>query len=286
MKLAVLGTDDDVLRLMAAAISQGHEIVWIGDVRPADERIMSRLAPRLTDRASEWEIVLDQAYADAALVGRGTATADVRAEQLKRLAAESVPILVVHPAVDSVLPYYEVDMARRETACIVRHYNPQIGHPVTAELAVWMREGHPAVGAIHQLTCERRISSPDREATLRYLARDIELVAAIAGPIRRVTAIGPRPMDMSFASLQVQMTSDGAASLGWSVGSPARSGKALRLTLVGDRGALNIAVPDDAAMDEDWSWQIDITNGSPSNREPLPAFFSPAASNEQIAEAV
>ena len=37
--------------------------------------------------------------------------ADLRAEQLKRIAAEGVPMLVVHPILESVLPYYEIDMA-------------------------------------------------------------------------------------------------------------------------------------------------------------------------------
>ena len=286
MKLAVLGTDDDVLRLMAAAVSQGHNITWIGDLRAADERAASRFTPRLMDRASEWEIVLDQAIADAVLVGRGTAADDLRAEQLKRLAAEAMPLLAVHPAVDSVLPYYEIDMARRETGGIVRHYNPQAGHPVAIELAAWMREGHPAVGAIHQLTCERRVASPDRKAAMRCLARDIELLAMVAGPIRRVTAIGPRPSDSSFASLQVQMMCDGPASLRWSVGSPTRSGEALRLALVGDRGALNIVVPDEGSPDGDWTWQIEIADGSQSDRVPLASFDAADEAIEQLAASV
>jgi hypothetical protein len=286
MKIAILGTDHDVLRLTAAAASQGHEIVWLGDVRTSDERAMSRFAPRLSDRASEWELLLDRTIADTVLFGRGAGSAELRAEQLKRLAAEAVPLLAVHPVVESVLPYYEIDMIRREIGGIVRHYNPQASHPVVPELAGWMRDGHAAIGAVHQLTCERRISSPNREATWHYLARDMELVAGIAGPIRRVTAIGPRPADSSFASLQVQMICDGPASLRWSVGSPARAGESLRLALVGDRGSLNIAVPDETTTSDDWTWQIEIADGSQSDREPLPPFDAPAHAIGQLSAAV
>ena len=36
MKLAILGTDSDILQLAEAARSERHEIVWLGDVRPED----------------------------------------------------------------------------------------------------------------------------------------------------------------------------------------------------------------------------------------------------------
>ena len=36
MKLAILGTDSDILQLAAAARSERHEIVWLGDVRAED----------------------------------------------------------------------------------------------------------------------------------------------------------------------------------------------------------------------------------------------------------
>ena len=90
--------------------------------------------PSLRHHAAEWELLLDRSKADAVLVGRGTDNNDVRAEQLKRLATEAVPMLTVHPIVDSVLTYYELDMIRRETGGILRHYNALSGHPVLADL--------------------------------------------------------------------------------------------------------------------------------------------------------
>ena len=119
MKLAILGTDSDILQLAAAARSERHEIVWCGDIRPDDAAAMSSLALGLHDRGSEWELLLDRAIADAVLVGRGAASNELRAERVKRLATEGMPLLIVHPAFESVLTYYEVDMTRRETGAIV-----------------------------------------------------------------------------------------------------------------------------------------------------------------------
>src|SRR3954453_8827288 len=85
MKLAVLGTDSVILLLAAAARNSGHELAWIGDVRPDDAATIWPLATNRTDRASEWELLLGQGVVNAVLMGQGNAPSDLRAEQLKRL---------------------------------------------------------------------------------------------------------------------------------------------------------------------------------------------------------
>jgi hypothetical protein len=280
MRIAILGTDADILRLAAA--SHGHEIVWLGDVRPVDAVVISRIAPGLVDRKQDWELLLDRDIADAVLVGRGTAAGELRAEQLKRLATEAVPLLCVHPVIDSVLTYYELDMIRRETGGILRHYNPLVGHPILLEIAAWIRDGHPAIGKIHQLTCERRMADTARQNVLAPLARDIELVAAAAGDIRRVSAFGPQGDATSFASLQIQMTSDSPASLRWSVGSRATDGDTLAATLVGERGSVTLHVRDDADSNEP-IWQLETMAEGSSDQQPLQAYDAPRAAIEELA---
>src|SRR6476620_10636405 len=151
MKLAILGTDSDILQLAAAARSERHEIVWLGDVGTEDAAPLYSIAPGMVDRGGEWELLLDRAISDAVLVGHGTASNELRAERVKRLATEGMPLVLVHPAFQSVLTYHGVDMTRRETGAIVQHYNPLMGHPVAAEAAGWVRNGHPTIGPIHQL---------------------------------------------------------------------------------------------------------------------------------------
>lgn len=274
MKLAILGTDSDILQLAAAAVAQGHVISWVADIRPQDADALRTLAPSLADQATEWELVLDRGTANAVLVGRGMASSELRAEQFKRIAAEAMPMLAVHPATDSVLPYYEVDMARREMGGVVSHYNPLANHPVFVELAKWVREGHPTIGPIHQVTCERRIADASRANVIRCLARDVEPLAIVAGDIRRVSAIGPSIDQPSYASLQVQMTCAAIASVRWSIGSSAGAEGDLVMTLVGQRGSIRLLAFDNGVPLEPRQWQLEtiVAGGSqPQTLEPRDA---------------
>lgn len=290
MHFAILGTDADIFALAAGARELGHKISWCGDVRPGDAAAIADLnaAAAVSD---EWELLLDRASVDGVLVGRGVATAELRAEQLKRLAAEAMPLLVVHPIFDSVLPYYEIDMTRRETGAIVRHYSPLGQNPAAELLADWVANGHPSVGAIHQLTCERRVPGMARNDVLSAIARDAELLAAVAGDIRRVSAIGPAADDASFGALQVQMTSTRISSLRWSVGARLAAGAVMELALIGEHGAIllrEIAGAKGAAS----SWELETAVGDGRTNEVIecadPAFhaieqFSAAIASTDIA---
>jgi hypothetical protein len=285
MQFAVLGTDEEIIQLLTAAVSEGHQFAWLGDVRAADAAEIRRLAPHLEDRAAGWEILLDQAIADAVLVGRGSVSGELRAEQLKRLVAAAVPVLAVHPISDSVLTYYELDMIRRETGAVLVHYNPVGTHPVLAELNAWVRDGHPEIGLIHQVSCERRIDDTSRASVLAHLARDAELIAAVAGDIRRVSAIGPRAGTDSFAALQVQMMSDLSTSLRWSVGSRAKIGTALETMLVGERGVVTLRTRDDATPAE-VQWQLETSVEGETVQQLLEASDAPRLAIENLRIAV
>lgn len=249
MKLAVLGTDSDVAALLSAAVKDGHEITWLGDVRSEDEPALRALTSERVARLTEWETLLDHATADAVLIGRGAAGDELRIEQLKRLVADAVPLLVVHPATLSVLVYYELDMVRRGTGAIVRHYNPLAGHPKLSEVAHWVREGHESIGHVLQVALTRHVGSGSREVVLDGLARDAELLAAVVGDIRQVSAIGPREMPgatgignppVSYASLQVQMTTPVPATVRWSVVPSAGESGKIELALIGERGTITV----------------------------------------------
>jgi hypothetical protein len=274
MKLAILGTDSDILQLATAARSERHEIVWLGDLRAEDTSAFNYIAPAMADRGNEWELLLDRAIADAVLIGRGTASNELRAERVKRLATEGMPLLIVHPAFESVLTYYEVDMTRRETGAIVQHYNPLMGHPVAVEAADWVRNGHPEIGPIHQLSCERRVKLADRDEVLAHLARDVELLATVAGDIRRVTAIGPAIDATSYASLQIQMLAATAPSLRWSVGYATAATAELEMALHGERGIVVIRIVN-RTKDQPPHWQIETSENGESHNQAL-ATYDPA----------
>jgi hypothetical protein len=167
-----------------------------------------------------------------------------------------------------VLPYYEVDMARREMGGLVRHYNPAAGHPIFAKLAAWVRDGHPQIGTVHQVTCERRVNGTSRRAIVDQLARDAEPLAVVAGDIKRVSAVGPIKGQRSFASLQVQMTCSGAASARWSVGSLAGAEHDMVLTLVGERGTVALRTFSNAA-ESPRPWELETVTATDRNQETL-----------------
>lgn len=284
MNFAILGTDPDILQLAAAARNLGNRLTWIGDVRSEDAAAAGPLVVDRTDRAAEWELLLGHGVVDGVLVGRGTASSDLRAEQLKRLAAEAVPVLVVQPIFESVLPYYEIDMARRETGAVVQHFNPLVDIPGTGELAEWVRSGHPTAGKIHQVTCERRVTSAARSAVLAHLARDVELLATVTGDIRRVSAIGPSAAESSFAALQVQMTATNIGSLRWSIGSAATNAAGLQLSLLGERGTITLR--EQSALDPETSqWQLEVATDDQPDARQLPPFDAPQLAIKRFAKA-
>jgi hypothetical protein len=264
MKLAILGSDEDILRLAAAARQAGHAMVWLGDIRRDEDPAFGALVADRTVWKREWELLLAQGVVDGVIVGRGSAASDLRAEQLKRLVVEAVPVLVAHPLFESVLPYYEIDMTRRETGGIVLHFNPVMGGPFVEELAGWVRDGHPHAGAIQQVTCERHTTGATRALVLAHLAQDVELLAAVAGDIRRVSAIGPVTLDASFASLQVQMTAANVPSLRWSVGSTSGGATGLHLTLLGERGSVTLRQSADSDGGPD-NWRMETMSGDGGN---------------------
>src|SRR5947208_16804975 len=65
MKLAILGTDEAIVELAAAALREHHEFAWLGDVRSEDRAAIAGYVAALCDRASEWELLVDRAVADA-----------------------------------------------------------------------------------------------------------------------------------------------------------------------------------------------------------------------------
>jgi predicted dehydrogenase len=285
MRFAILGTDPDIVALVVAARSLGHEVVWLGDVRATEASAIAKLTPNVMP-SPDWETLLDHATAEAVLIGQGIASSELRAEQLKRLATDAVPLLVVHPVSESVLTYYEVDMIRRETRCLVCHYNPPIGVPAIKQIASWVRDGHPVAGPIHQIACERYAEDSRRETVLHHLARDVELLATVAGDIRTVSAVGPQTENQSYASLQVQLTAANLASLRWSVTPNAAEAGSIKITLVGDRGNFTLTISDWGAEIGEVTWQLEDALSGQRREASVEQFDAAATAINQLAAAV
>lgn len=233
MKFALLGADLDSLRLAEAALAEGHEIVWLGDLGDNGS-----IAPTLAggDRADDWEDLLDDESAAAIIIGRGAAAEELRARQLQELARLGRPALVTHPIVSSLLTYFEVDMARTESGAVLQHFNPLLTSFAVDQLADWVRDGHPELGRIEQVVCTRRLDNRSRGRVTWHFVRDVELLDRVAGRLNRIAAhAGAAPGEADYSALSVQLLGPSEVPVRWAVEPPAAAEGAV-LTLIFQRG--------------------------------------------------
>ncbi len=242
MKLALIGIDEATLALAAAAEeSATHRIVLVCDVEPADwQRLQQQLghAPPRTG----WEDLLHAAPVDAAIVARAT-DQEVRSEQLRKLTQAGVPLLVSHPAVDSMLVYYELDMIRRESQGVLLPDMPWRLHPGVRQLAAIVEQGTASpIGAVGQAMFERWLLARDQTAVLRQFTCDVDLIRATCGDVTRLAALGAPDQPETYANLGAQMTVADGPAVRWSVG-PVDDAAGARLTVIGARGKAILHMP-------------------------------------------
>jgi hypothetical protein len=229
MKFALLGADRDSLALAEAAEAAGHSIAWRGAETSSDD--------------STWEDLVDPAVADAILVAAAAGDGeDARARQLQELAKLGRPLLAAHPVVSSVISYFEIDMARAESGAVLQHYNPLVEAECVDRLAGWVRTGHPQLGAVEQLVATRRLANRSRERVVRHFARDVELLARLAGRLDRIGAhAATDDPSAAYASLSVQLSGPQRVPVRWSV-EPIVAGSDLQVTLVCQHGRVTLVI--------------------------------------------
>ena len=241
MNLAILGTDSTVLVFIEAAISLGHQVVWLGDVRPENAVTLHHLFPALTPEPN-WEVVLDHALADAVIVGQGTQHENERFERVKRLVADGIATVVTFPFSTSVLPYYELDMVRRDVGGILLALGPWTQAPPLRELADLITDGHGEIGQIRSISWVQQLATSGRVVVLEALAADAEAILGLVGNITKVSAFGPAHDSDDLSGLSVQLQGAAKIPVHWSAARADGEITAL-LTLVGDKGRLEVAIP-------------------------------------------
>ncbi len=230
MKFALLGTDRECQTLAQAAKAVGHQVV--------------------PDPGEQWQTLLEQDASesggvDAVILGRDTASdmdtaGDLRGQQLNQLTRSGMPVLTSFPLVDSVLTYYEIDMARGESHAVLQHYNPLVEQqPTISECAQWIAEGHPDLGAVEQVVWERPLAERTRERVLWHFARDVELLSLVAGSLNRLGALGSPDEAATYAGLSVQLLGKRGVPVRWQVG-PVEESTQSTLVLVAQRGKVCI----------------------------------------------
>ncbi len=234
MKFALLGADPESCLLVASAAELGHEIVWYGDVAQVDRATHPWLAE--ADQADDWEALFDRDFCDFVIVGRGDAPSARRIEQVIQLVRIGIPLLTTFPLHESVLTYYEIDMARLDSGAVLWHFNPLVAQTNRIEeFASWIHKGHPELGPIEQFICDRPLDDRSKDKVLWHFARDVELLDKIAGPLDRLGALGSPDEAATYSGLSVQLLGKSQVPIRWAVG-PADQSAYPTLTFVGQKG--------------------------------------------------
>jgi myo-inositol 2-dehydrogenase/D-chiro-inositol 1-dehydrogenase len=281
MKLAILGVDACTLALAKAAAENAElELAWVCELdmpgreaQAAELRSVAhgaRLAP-------SWELFLDRTLVDAVLVASSDQE-DLRSEQLRKLVQVGMPLVVAQPAVKSMLLYYELDMIRRDTACVLVPYLPSRLHPAVQALASVIADG--SVGPIEQITFERPMAERTKPGVLAAFARDVDLVRCLCGEVNRIGAMGAASEDAAYAHLGVQMSGATAALARWTV-VPGQGEADGRLLAIGTSGKIELQMRERGGV---WIWRQSLGDQVIEREFP---FWSPAAAAlSELAEAL
>ena len=273
MRLALLGLDETTLALSRAAQESGlDEIVMLCDV----EEHAQTLTGAAGLRPQSWEALLTGAasggpFFDAVVVSRDVADDDRRLEQLRKLVQDGVPMLVAHPIHTSMLAYYELDMIRRETDCIVVPDLPARRHPLAVRLKEMMDVPSESVAAASdQIVFERALSDRSKANVLTEFVRDVDLLRFFGGDVAQLGAMGSPGTTAggepaAYNNLAVQMTGSENRLLRWWV-VPTDEFSGGRLTVTGLRGKATLTMPPEPAV-----WRLELrTDGQPTVTEAPP----------------
>jgi hypothetical protein len=284
MRIALLGLDQTTLKLARAALINGRDqLVLCCDV-PETERPVVR---GMGIREEDWEVLLtgatgDLAPCDAVIVARDAFNDEQRLEQLRKLVQAPLAMLVSHPVHVSMLAYYELDMIRRETGCVVVPVLPNRLHPLAVQLHELIRAAPESpLGAVEQLSLERALPQRDKSSVIEQFARDVDLLRFLGGEIMRLGAMGSpgttaRGELAAFNNLNVQMAAAENRLIRWTVVA-ADDLDGARLTVTGDRGRAILLMPQ-----RDGPWQLELRGTAGPAVSDAPAWDPEVASLDEL----
>ena len=305
MKLGLLGIDARIAEVVAIAAARGDTIT-IGCDLPTVGPLAAVVAADVP-RDPSWEPLLESQVCDAVLVGSDGWT-EARAAGVRALVQAGRTLLLSHPLTLSMLWAYELDMIRGDSGATLIPFLPDRLHPFIRRLQERIEAGLAGadpLGPVETITMERRLVDRSKEAVLRSLAVDADLVRVLAGDPSRLSTLGTADADAAWNTLAVGFTGPAQVPVRWQVVRGERPG--LRITLVHAKGTNAVDVPD-ASLDEaghhddaPWTWTGDRSETLAFNRGALmldelhrrrelttiaPAAWSDAARTIELAETV
>ncbi|GAC1470080.1 MAG: hypothetical protein NVSMB9_14770 [Isosphaeraceae bacterium] len=133
---------------------------------------------------------------------------DFRAEALRRVAAEGLPAICLHPPGDDSEAYYQVSMSRVETGAVIVPDLPARLHPGIKAFQQALQE--QGLEGFRSLRYETTVNPSDGDLTRHVFARAVDLIRALLGEVEAVTATGDPPGERPVESLVVQLRGPGS----------------------------------------------------------------------------
>ena len=170
---------------------------------------------------------------------------ELRAEGLRRAAAEGLAIIALHPPGPNADPYYQVALSRQETGALVVPDLPLRRHPGYEALAKAAADGR--LGTIRSIHYEAAPGDSDGDLLGWAFPRAIDAVRGLLGEVETVTATGMPPGDHPRDTLIVHLRGTGGRAgevrlyrgpAGASTASILDPELRARLVLIGSEGTL------------------------------------------------
>jgi hypothetical protein len=261
-KLAILGASPDALQLARVARQDPRFAItaWL-EVEGRQAQLLE-MAPTGVE-LDDWQDLLAADVADAVIVSpQRIGREQQRREQLRSLAQNETPLLLIQPACEAILAF-QLDMIRSDTGAPMLAYSPGLSHPALYKMAALRDAGeHSPIGGIEQLRLERRLRDRSQENVIECLVRDVGLLRVAAGAVSRVSATAG-PGQQWWTSLNVALTCGDGVLARWAV-APAGGEEGAQLTAVGSHGTAVLHMP---AATESWRFEVNVNNESPTVEE-------------------
>jgi hypothetical protein len=246
MRIGLLGCDARMAEVVKAAVHRGDRVVVATGITPG------LLGGLEIPHSRSWDPLLDATVCDVILVG-ADGWDESRAEAVRSLVQAGRPLVLAQPLELSMLWAYELDMIRSDTGGLLVPCLPDRLHPfvermqqaITASLA-----GVGDNGPAESLLFERRMRDRSRHAVLSQLARDADLIRALAGDPARLSTLGAASPETAWNTLAVGFTGPTQVPVRWQVAPGTQPGLTIRLQTA--HGSLSIDAPDESS--QPWTW--------------------------------
>jgi hypothetical protein len=186
---------------------------------------------------------------------------DARADGVRALVQAGRTLLLSHPLTLSMLWAYELDMIRGDSGASLIPFLPDRLNPFIRRLQERIEAGLAGIdplGPVETIVMERRLVDRSRDAVLRALAVDADLVRVLAGDPSRLSTLGAADADAAWNTLAVGFTGPTQVPVRWQVVRGEQTG--LRITLVHAKGVNAVDIPDvprdgaDQPHESTWTW--------------------------------